>query len=300
MQRKFEFQIEEYFHRRRLDEYLFNKFDSLSKMYLRDVIKAEKCEVNGFTANSGVILKTNDFVEIHVDIDRETAMRPQPIPLDIVFEDKQFLIINKPSGLLVHPTHREKNGTLLNGLSHYLKSKNGQESDRETVRPGLVHRLDKHTSGILVVTKNQRSLKTLTNHFKRKLVEKRYLAVVDGKVAKNEGTIIAPIGRFTDEKTWNIKEDGKFAETRFWVKKRFSKYTLLELEPVTGRTNQLRIHCAHIGHPITGDLRYSGSKYSRLCLHAFRLAFHHPNSNDWVMFEKELPDDIKTLINLDL
>lgn len=296
MQRKFEFQIEEYFHRKRLDEFLFNKFHSLSKMYLRDVIKDERCEVNGFIANSGNVLKTNDFVEINVDLERETAMRPQEMPLEIVYEDKHIIIIDKPSGLLVHPTHREKNGTLLNGLSHYL---NKETSENEVVRPGLVHRLDKHTSGLMAITKNQRSLKTLTNHFKRKLVEKRYLAVVEGIINEDEGSIIAPIGRFVELKTWNVKTDGKYAETRFWVKKRFSDKTVLELEPVTGRTNQLRIHCAHIGHPVVGDLRYHGREFSRLCLHAFRLAFYHPNSNQWVKFEIDLPENIKTLINPD-
>lgn len=256
-------------------------------MYLRDVIKAEKCEINGFTANSGIILKANDFVEIEVDISRETAMKPQKMPLEIVFEDEHLIIINKPSGLLVHPTHREKNGTLLNGLSYYLNEKNKVEG--EVVRPGLVHRLDKQTSGLLAVTKNQKALKNLTNHFKRKLVEKRYLALVEGIVSKNEGKIIAPIGRFAEEKIWNIKEDGKSAESRFWVKKRFTDKTLLELEPVTGRTNQLRIHCAHIGHPIIGDVKYGAREFERLCLHAFRLGFHHPISNDWIEFKTEFP-----------
>jgi 23S rRNA pseudouridine1911/1915/1917 synthase len=261
-------------------------------MYLRDVIKDEKCEVNGYVVNSGVKLKTNDFVEIHIDLERETAMRPQEMPLEIVFEDNHIVIVNKPSGLLVHPTHREKNGTLLNGLAHYL---NREKSERDVLRPGLVHRLDKHTSGLMVVTKNQRSLKTLTNHFKRKLVEKRYFAVVGGNVTENEGRIVAPIGRFVEQKTWNVKEDGKYAETRFWVKKRSFDKTLLELEPVTGRTNQLRIHCAHIGHPIVGDTRYGGDEFSRLCLHAFQLAFHHPNTNNWMKFESEMPSEMDIL-----
>ncbi len=293
MLEKFEFQIEEYFHRRRVDEFLFNKFDSLSKMYIRDLIKSDKCEVNGFTANSGVLLKTNDFVEIQVDLERETAMRPEIMPLEIVYEDKHILIINKPAGLLVHPTHREKNGTLLNGLSFYL---NQSRTDIEVVRPGLVHRLDKHTSGLMVIAKTQRSLKALTNHFKRKLVEKRYFAVVEGNIEESEGTVVAPIGRFPEQKTWNVKGDGKYAESRFWVRKRISGKTLLELEPVTGRTNQLRIHCAFMGHPIIGDLRYAGREYSRLCLHAFSLAFHHPNSNEWVEFRVDLPKDIEAIM----
>lgn len=295
MIKKFEFCIEEVFHRRRLDEFLFNKFDSLSKMYLRDVLKAEKCEINGYTANSGKILKRNDFVEIEIDTTRETAMKPQKIALEIVFEDEFIIVVNKPAGLLVHPTHREKNGTLLNGLAYYLNEE--ENATRENIRAGLVHRLDRQTSGLIVVTKTQKALRNLTNHFKRKLIEKRYLAIVEGIVGENEGKIDAPVGRFPEEKIWNTKADGKYAETRFWVKERFSGKTLLELEPVTGRTNQLRIHSAHIGHPIVGDVKYGASTFERLCLHAFRLGFHHPESNDWVKFEIDLPEEIKLLLN---
>lgn len=279
--KKFEFQVDKSFHRKRLDEFLFNEFSSLSKIYLRNVISAKNCEVNGYLANTGTKIKQNDFIEITVDIERETAMQPQKMPLEIVFEDAQILIINKPSGLLVHPTHREKNGTLLNGLAYYLND----ENSLETIRPGLVHRLDKQTSGLLVITKTQKALSILTGHFKRKLVEKRYFALVEGIVKESEGKIDAPIGRYADKKYWDVQEDGKNAETRFWVKERFSGRTLLELEPVTGRTNQLRIHTAHIGHPIVGDVKYGGREFSRLCLQAYKLAFNHPNSNDWTEFE---------------
>lgn len=253
-------------------------------MYLRNTINGKNCEVNGFTANTGTRIKKNDFVEIKIDLERETAMMPQKMPLEIIFEDNYILVINKPSGLLVHPTHREKNGTLLNGLNYYLNN----ESLSKTIRPGLVHRLDKQTSGLIVITKTQKALRNLTRHFKQKLVEKRYYALVEGVIKDDAGKIDAPIGRFTDKKFWGIKEDGKNAETRFWVKERFSDKTLLELEPVTGRTNQLRIHAAHIGHPILGDTRYGGGEFSRLCLMAYKLAFHHPHSNDWVEFEIDL------------
>lgn len=280
MLKKFEFQVEETFHRKRLDTFLFDKFSSLSKMYLRNVINNKNCEVNGYVANTGTRIKRNDFIEITVDIERETAMQPQKMPLEIVYEDAHILIVNKPSGLLVHPTHREKNGTLLNGLAFYLN-----QNSTKTIRPGLVHRLDRQTSGLIVITKTQKALSILTNHFKRKLVEKRYYALVEGVVKENEGKIDAPIGRYAEEKYWDVKENGKNSETRFWVKERFSDKTLLELEPVTGRTNQLRIHTAHIGHPIIGDVKYGGREFSRLCLQAFKLAFNHPNSNEWVEFE---------------
>jgi 23S rRNA pseudouridine1911/1915/1917 synthase len=281
---RFEFQITASDHKKRLEDFLLDRFRSLSKMYLRETVKTEKCEVNGRLENRGYRLKTNDFVEIEIDTAREHSMKPQDIPCEIVFEDEEFLIVNKESGMLVHPTHWEKNGTLLNAVAYHLNS----NSDN-FVRPGLVHRLDKETSGLIAIAKTSHAHRVLADHFHRKLVEKRYVALVDGLVKENDGVIIAPIGRFAEEKLWNIKEDGKHAETRFRVLKRNKDTTLLELEPVTGRTNQLRIHCAYIGHPIMGDLRYHGREFQRLCLHAQRLSFWHPNGNRQMEFATDIP-----------
>ena len=271
-------------------------------MYLRQVFKAGNCEINGYTANSGVKLKTNDFVEIEVDLTRETAMRPEAVTLDIIYEEAEFLLVNKPAEMLVHPTHREKNGTILNALSHYLNEQTlAERSADETnttskiVRPGLIHRLDKKTSGLLLIAKTARAHRILSEHFQRRLVEKKYLALVEGIVEKDAGEIIAPIGRFEETKHWNIKEDGKFAETRYVVKERFSDTTLLELQPITGRTNQLRIHCEHVGHPIVGDEKRGGREFSRLCLHAYKLSFHHPTSHEKLEFEIDLPADFAPL-----
>ena len=269
---------------------MLDRFRSLSKMYLREAVKTEKCEVNGRLENIGYRLRTNDFVEVEVDIAREHSMKPQDLPVDIIYEDEQLLVVNKPAGMLAHPTHWEKNGTLLNALTHHLN--NGKD---KFIRPGLVHRLDKETSGLLVIAKTSRAHTILADHFQRKLVEKRYAALVEGIVKDGSGTIDAPIGRFSEQKLWNVKEDGKHAETRFQVIKRNSDSTLLELEPITGRTNQLRIHCAHIGHPILGDYRYNGREFSRLCLHAWKLKFWHPNGNRQLEFETEVPEEIKLL-----
>lgn len=297
---RFEFQVEENFAKTRLEDYLCEKFPNLSKMYLRERVKEEKCEVNGIAENRGRRLRKNDFVEIEVDLERETAMKPERIPLEIVFEDEEILVVNKPAGMLVHPTHRDKNGTLLNGLSYYLnsgfkiqdsESENGKSEIQNlksgNVRPGLIHRLDKQTSGLMVIAKRARAHRVLCEHFRRKLVEKKYLALVEGVVKEDSGTISAPIGRFAEMKYWDVKTDGKHSETRFEVKKRFSGMTLLELEPVTGRTNQLRIHCAFVGHPIVGDTERGGREFSRLCLHAYRLSFHHPNGGEKLAFETE-------------
>ncbi|MBP6004583.1 MAG: RluA family pseudouridine synthase [Pyrinomonadaceae bacterium] len=277
----------------RLDDFLFDKFNGLSKMYLREIVKNERCEVNGRAENIGYKLRPNDLIEIHIDTTRETAMRPENVPVDIVFEDEHLLVVNKPAGTLVHPTHRDKSGTLLNALAYHL-NRGKIEADvsgidtTAFIRAGLIHRLDKHTSGLMVVAKTARTHRILADHFKRKFVEKRYLALVNGVINDGEGTINAPIGRFAELKFWDIKADGKHAETRFWVRERRERSTLLELEPVTGRTNQLRIHCSSIGHPIVGDVDRGGPAHSRLCLHAWKLTFRHPNGGEPMTFERPI------------
>lgn len=300
--------------RMRLEDFLLGHFESLSKMYLRDLVKTGECEVNGRHENIGYRLKPNDFIEITVDRTRGTAMRAENIDLDIVFEDDDLIVVNKPAGMLVHPSHRENSGTLLNALAFYLNAANrtGPQASRlrvnngddrtafesphasdtlavqSVVRPGLIHRLDKQTSGLIVAAKNPKAHAKLCNSFMKKRVEKRYLALVDGIVEQHEGTINAPIGRDADLKMWMVKEDGKNAESRFWVRERHADTTLLELEPVTGRTNQLRIHCQLIGHPIVGDTQRGGREYVRLCLHALRIAFPHPCAGKVVEFEAPL------------
>lgn len=287
METRFEFQIPPEHHKTRLEDFLLDRFRALSKMYLRETIKLERCEVNGRNENRGHILKTNDFVEIEVDVAREHSMKPEDIAIDIVFEDDEFMIVNKPSGMLVHPTHYEKNGTLLNALTFHLN-----RNSKEFIRPGLVHRLDKDTSGLVAIAKTAHAHSVLADHFQRKLVEKRYAAVVEGTIKEDIGTIVAPIARYPELKTWNIHPEGKYAETKFRVLERRIDSTLLELEPVTGRTNQLRIHLAHIGHPIVGDVRYEGRDHSRLCLHAWKLSFWHPNGNRRMEFEAAIPVEI--------
>ena len=271
-------------HKMRLEDFLLDHFSSLSKMYLRELVKTEKCEVNGRLENIGYRIRPNDFVEIEVDHTRGTAMRREDIPLDIVFEDEAIIVVNKPAGMLMHPSHRENSGTLLNALAHYLN-----RGTEKQVRPGLPHRLDKQTSGLVIVAKTALAHRRLSASFMKKQVEKRYLAVVEGTIEKSEGVIVAPIGRFADLKMWNVREDGKHSESRFLIRERYSDTTLVELEPVTGRTNQLRIHCQLIGHPIVGDVQRGGREFPRLCLHAFRLGFPHPSSREAMVFESEVP-----------
>ncbi|MBD0327533.1 MAG: RluA family pseudouridine synthase, partial [Pyrinomonadaceae bacterium] len=203
---------------------------------------------------------------------------------------------------------------LKNGEANNFESRNANvESSRldlkshitnigAVVRPGIVHRLDRATSGLMVIAKNQRSLGILSRQFHHRRVEKRYMAVVFGRVSKDELLITAPIGRDPDgvQPHWRVLENGKHAETRLRVLGRGNKWTLVELEPVTGRTNQLRIHCAHVGHPIIGDEWYgAASAGERLCLHAARLAFHHPSGGRWMEFESPLPSEMEERMNAD-
>lgn len=290
----------------RLEDFLLDQFTSVSKMYLRELVKTAECEVNGRHENIGYKLRPNDFIEISVDRSRGTAMRPEAIDLDIIFEDEDLIVVNKPAGMLVHPSHRENTGTLLNALAYHLnhqflrqRSKeargNGSLADKVSsplipisrlIRPGLIHRLDKQTSGLVVAAKNPRAHAKLCDHFMKKRVEKRYLALVGGIVEPDEGTVNAPIGRDAVLKLYMVKADGKQAESRFWVRQRYAETTLIELEPVTGRTNQLRIHCELIGHPIVGDVERGGREFERLCLHAYKLAFPHPTTRERVEFRK--------------
>ena len=279
----------------RLDEFLASRLGRLSRMRIANLIAAGACLVNRLEARPGYHLQPNDLIEITI-AGPPTSMDPEPIPLEIIYEDSHLLVVVKPSGMLVHPTRSVKRGTLANALAHHLNFKSEISDDRPVVRPGIVHRLDRDTSGLMVIAKTQRALSILSRHFNRRLVRKRYVALVEGHILADEGAICAPIGRDPDNKPhWRVMDDGKAAETRFRVLERRGDITTVELEPVTGRTNQLRIHCAWAGHPILGDLLYSNARAGRLCLHASELAFHHPAGGEWVEFHSPLPPDITTV-----
>ncbi len=289
MNNRFEFQVGETHNKLRLDEFLYAQFPHLGRMYLRELVRDAKCEVNGEHRNRGYVLKANDFVEIEVDRADRTSLQPEEIELDVLFEDHDLLVVNKRSGMLIHPTVRVRNGTLLNAVAHHL---NPNELD-DFRRAGLVHRLDKDTSGIVVLAKNLRAHRILARHFQQKKVEKTYLAIVAGNPERDSGVIDASIGRFAELRLWAVKDDGKPALTRYSVLKRDPNRSLVELEPVTGRTNQLRIHLAHIGHPIVGDVKYGGPEFVRLCLHAARLRINHPTSGESIEFAAPVPAEME-------
>lgn len=356
MSHSFQFQIDRDDAGRRVDDFLASRLGGLTRMRIAHLIEAGACVVNGTVAPAGYRFVKGDVAEIAFEDGAPTAMTPENLPLDIVHEDDHILVVVKSTGLLVHPTMSVKSGTLANALAYHLnrsriedrgwiegrgssiedrgprESENSESTTlnppssilnpRPVTRPGLVHRLDRATSGLMVVAKTPRALTILSRHFRKGLVEKRYLALVHGRVSGVGGTISAPIGRDSDQQPhWGVTDGGKRAETRFRVLERLSQATLLELEPVTGRTNQLRIHCAHIGHAIVGDEMYgklriadvglfdrdlesndpfaiqASRSETRLCLHASRLAFHHPANGEWMEFTSPLPIDIAAVVD---
>lgn len=294
---KRQFQVGEESEWQRLDDFLAERVATLSRMHIAALLARGACEVNGALARAGQRLRAGDAVEVCDAGEVLNSMTPERAPLEIVHEDEQIVVVVKPAGQLVHPTRGVKRGTLSNALAYHLNrfqlDEGGALINQQFIRPGLVHRLDRDTSGLLVVAKTRSALSRLSQHFQRRLVEKRYAAVVAGRVEREEFTINAPIGR-DEEATpqWRVDESGKCAETRLRVVERRGARTLVELEPVTGRTNQLRIHCAHVGHAIVGDRFYSGEPHTRLCLHASRLAFRHPATNVWSEFRSHVPEDV--------
>ena len=281
----------------RLDEFLAARLVHLSRMRIAGLVERGACAVNGAEARAGQRLDAGDLVEIDgaaVSDVTPNSMTPEPLPLEVVFEDEHLVVVSKQAGLLVHPSLGVKTGTLLNALAYHLN-----RDPRTFVRPGLVHRLDRDTSGLLVVAKTQTALSRLTQHFQRRLVEKRYLAILGGRVERDELTIEAPVGRVEAARPpWQVAEGGRHAETRLRVLERRGLRSLVELEPLTGRTNQLRIHCAHAGHAIVGDRLYGGEAHARLCLHAARLAFRHPATNERLEFSSTLPPEVASALDV--
>lgn len=283
--------------RRRLDELLAVRLIRFSRMYIRSLIDAGACSVNGEAGRAGRRLSAGDEVRFAYDADAPTAMTPEAIELRIIHEDAHLLVVDKPAGMLVHPTRAVHTGTLMNALAHHLNSITANGETPAAVRPGLAHRLDRATSGLLIVSKDAATLVSLARQFNLRRVEKLYLAILDGCVAEDEREINAPIDRdaAAEFPKWRVMSEGKPAATALRVVERKRTRTLVELAPLTGRTNQLRIHTSHIGFPISGDEWYGGSPAARLCLHAARLTFRHPADNSWREFASPLPEEMRII-----
>jgi 23S rRNA pseudouridine1911/1915/1917 synthase len=287
----------------RLDQFIALQFPAVSLTNIRRVIREGRASVNGTSARQGWILQAKDRVAITLDPSEPTSALPEDIPLEILHEDADLLIINKAAGLLSHPSNTEKSGSVMNAVAYYLLHRASGMS-QDLVRPILLHRLDRETSGVLALALNERAGRIVSKAFRDRKVAKSYLALVHGVVEPDEGLIDAPIGRAPGQwPRWRVADDGVAAKTKYTVKERFASHTLIEMDALTGRTHQLRIHAAHIGHPIVGDKVYRGNgdatpapwpgeKPRRQLLHARTLSFRHPTGGEQLSLEAPLPADL--------
>jgi len=272
----------------------FSKVHSLglSRTSIQELISKDRITVNGSSdIKPHYKVRKNDEVRVRPEEKIKSGIKPEDIPLDIVYEDKDLAIINKPIGLVVHPAPGNREHTLVNALLSHFK----ELSDINPQRPGIVHRLDKDTSGILVIAKNNASHLKLAEQFADHSIKRKYVAIVKGKMEFDENLIEAPIARHVTRRenmTIDYSEKSRYAKTYYRTLKRFSDYSLLSLEPFTGRTHQLRVHLAFIGHPILGDKKYGNkNSFSRLALHAQSLGFIHPTTGKFVEFNSSLPQE---------
>jgi len=287
---------------KRLDLYLSSSFPGHSRNSLQKMIVEGDILVNGKNVPTHYKVKEKDVVTINLPPVKPHRALPEKIPLDIIYEDEAVIILNKPAGMVVHPACGNYSGTLVNALLYHFPSlASGKFPDINRV--GLVHRLDKDTSGVMVVAKNSTSLSRLAKQFEDKKVEKVYAALVFGKIINPEGSIEAPVGRkITDRRRMAVTSiSSRQAITDFRVREILGDFTLLEVRPKTGRTHQIRVHLAHIGHPVVGDGEYGWPApknwgLSRQLLHAYKLGFIHPVSKDWMEFTAPLPKEFKRII----
>ena len=273
----------------RIDSYLANELD-LSRSKVQKLIKDGLVLVNGNKVSNSYTVKLNDEIEVNDDLNYDINVEPEDIKLDIVYEDDDLLIINKASGMVVHPAPGHYTGTLVNALLFYF----GKEATTN-LRPGIVHRLDKDTSGLMLVAKNDETLEKLSNMISTKNVERKYLAIVDGLIKHDTGTIDAPIGRDINDRQKMAVTDknAKEAITHFKVLERFTNNTLIECILETGRTHQIRVHLAYIGYPVTNDPAYNKKKSTEFgqMLHSYSIKLNHPRTGKELSFTVEPPKE---------
>jgi len=281
--------------------FLSQKVQELTRSQLQRLIAEDKVKVNGTFRKASYKLKNGDRVELEFETPEESEkIEPEDIPLNILYSDNHIVVLNKPAGLVVHPGAGHRRGTLASGLLfHYPEVKNiGHEE-----RPGIVQRLDKETSGVMVIARSRNAYIELQRQFIKREVKKVYLGLIWGKIPEKEGKITWPLGRHIKHglrmsvKTRKPRE----AETHYRVLKEFKDFTLLEIRPVTGRTHQIRVHLSAAGHPVVGDdvygRRKGNRKFPRLFLHAYRLAFSHPETGERVEFSTPLPGDLQKVLD---
>jgi len=277
----------------RLDKYVAEKCPDLSRARAQKLIGEGYIMVNDHVAKAALKLDAGDRVKVVIPPPPPSPLSPEAIPLKILYEDNDVLVIDKPAGLTTHPAPGHPSHTLLNAvLSHFPQLAEISDS----LRPGIVHRLDKDTSGVMLIAKNSVAQANLIDQFKARSVKKSYLVLVKGRLTPERGAIEAPIGRDShDRKRMAVVAKGREARTEYKVIKYIDSYTLLEVKPETGRTHQIRVHFAAIGYPVAGDAVYGvKSPYlSRQFIHAYRLGFKLPSTGKYVEFESELPTDLE-------
>ncbi|MFO8009854.1 MAG: RluA family pseudouridine synthase [Dehalococcoidia bacterium] len=279
----------------RLDRYIASHTE-LSRGYVQKLIREGMVLVGGRTARPKRSITVNERIHISIPEPEETELAAENISLNIVFEDADVLVVDKPAGLTVHPGAGKKTGTLVNAILAYCPDLSGIKG---TVRPGIVHRLDKDTSGLVMVAKNDRSQASLSEQVKKREIEKGYLSLVSGELSPAEGAIEGPVGRHPgDRKKMAIVSGGREAVTHYKVVEHIGKYTFLEVRPETGRTHQIRVHFSSIGYPLVGDAVYGGDTrlIKRQFLHAHRLGFRLPGSGAYRVFTSNLPEELSQVL----
>ncbi len=303
MNREFKFSFQESFQSTRLDKFLAEMNIPASRSCLKELIKNGSVKINGKKVKPSYKLKQKDLVELRLPKEEEIEIKAEAIPLKIVYEDENLLVVNKSAGMIVHPATNVYSGTLVNALLHhtrFLSTINGP------IRRGIVHRLDKDTSGLLVVAKDNLTHSDLAKQLAERKMKRGYLALVKGRLKKSEGKIEIAIGRHARErkKISVHTRKGRKAVTFYKVRELFPDYTLLELRLGTGRTHQIRVHLSYLGYPIIGDKVYGGKKakkeklIGRPALHAYRLGFKHPATGHSLEFSVSLPDDFQEALRV--
>lgn len=285
----------------RIDSYLSVNLEDTSRSFIKKLIKEEKVKVNGDIIKPRYMVKVDDLIEVSIENQTEEEISKENIVLDIVYEDSDLAIINKPQGMVVHPASGNFSGTLVNALLYHfdtLSTLNGE------MRPGIVHRIDKDTAGLLMIAKNDFAHETLAKQLKDHSTTRKYYALVEGAIKEENGTINAPIGRHrVDRKKMTVTdENSKNAVTHFKVLERFEKYTLIEAQLETGRTHQIRVHMNYINHPVVGDpvygYRNQKFKLKGQLLFAKIIGFIHPRNDEYMEFEVDLPNYFEHILNI--
>lgn len=285
----------------RLDKAISIKIEDLSRVAIQRLIENEKILVNGKKAKASYKLNINDLIEIFEEEPEETKILAEDIPLDVVYEDDDIIVINKQKGLVVHPGNGNPNGTLVNAI--LARCKDSLSGIGGEIRPGIVHRIDKDTSGLLIVAKNDKAHINMSEQIKEHKVTKTYIALARGKIKENEATINMPIGRNPNDRIkMAVTKNGKEAITHIKVLEKFQDYTLIEVKIETGRTHQIRVHLAQIGYPLVGDYVYSNGKnpfgVEGQMLHSYSLEFKHPITGKDMKLEAKLPDYFEDVLDI--